>query len=223
MQALPFRRSTSSERSSAYLDERTRQVRRSHRRSPARHRPAARTPHRADLRRRHRQDRRARAGRDRGGMSLHKEINFEDEICEHLAAHGWLYAEATPPSTTGRGRCSPTMCWRGCRTTQPKAWDALVKNHGAQAGETLLDRLRASLDQRGTLDVLRHGIELLGLRQPLQARAVQAGAWRSTPTSSPATPPTACASCGRSAIRCTTRTASIWCCSSTACRWRRSN
>ena len=26
-------------------------------------------------------------------MSLHKEINLEVEICEHLAAHGWLYAE----------------------------------------------------------------------------------------------------------------------------------
>ncbi len=34
--------------------------------------------------------------------------------------------------------------------------------------ETLLDRLRDQLDQRGTLDVLRHGIELLGLRQPVQ-------------------------------------------------------
>lgn len=26
-------------------------------------------------------------------MSLHKEISFELEICQHLAAHGWLYAE----------------------------------------------------------------------------------------------------------------------------------
>ncbi|MCK9991145.1 MAG: hypothetical protein RugAbin2_02159 [Rugosibacter sp.] len=26
-------------------------------------------------------------------MSLHKEISFESEICEHLASHGWLYAE----------------------------------------------------------------------------------------------------------------------------------
>jgi hypothetical protein len=26
-------------------------------------------------------------------MSLHKEINFESEICQHLAANGWLYAE----------------------------------------------------------------------------------------------------------------------------------
>ena len=26
-------------------------------------------------------------------MSLHKEISFETEICEHLAANGWLYAD----------------------------------------------------------------------------------------------------------------------------------
>ncbi len=26
-------------------------------------------------------------------MSLHKEITFETEICQHLAANGWLYAE----------------------------------------------------------------------------------------------------------------------------------
>jgi len=24
-------------------------------------------------------------------MTRHKEINFESEICEHLAADGWLY------------------------------------------------------------------------------------------------------------------------------------
>jgi type I restriction enzyme R subunit len=27
-------------------------------------------------------------------MSLHKEITFETEICHHLAANGWLDAEA---------------------------------------------------------------------------------------------------------------------------------
>ena len=51
--------------------------------------------------------------------------------------------------------------------TQPKAWEALSKNHGASAETILLDRLRKSLDDRRTLDVLRHGVELLGLRQPL--------------------------------------------------------
>ena len=38
--------------------------------------------------------------------------------------------------------------------------------HAAET--TLLDRIRKQLDDRGTLDVLRHGVELLGLRQPLQ-------------------------------------------------------
>jgi hypothetical protein len=54
------------------------------------------------------------------------------------------------------------------QATQPKAWETLVKNHGEQAGETLLARLRDQLDRSGTLGVLRHGIELLGLRQPLK-------------------------------------------------------
>lgn len=25
-------------------------------------------------------------------MTLHKEVHFEAEICQHLAKHGWLYA-----------------------------------------------------------------------------------------------------------------------------------
>ena len=27
-------------------------------------------------------------------MSLHKEISFESEICQHLSDDGWLYADA---------------------------------------------------------------------------------------------------------------------------------
>lgn len=54
------------------------------------------------------------------------------------------------------------------QATQPNTWDVLTNNHGTQAGETLLSRLRDQLDQRGTLDVLRHGVELLGLKQPLK-------------------------------------------------------
>ena len=53
------------------------------------------------------------------------------------------------------------------QATQPKAWDTLANNHGSKAADTLLDRVRTQLDQRGTLDVLRHGVELLGLKTPL--------------------------------------------------------
>jgi hypothetical protein len=33
------------------------------------------------------------AGRSESLMALHNEIEFENDICEHLAANGWLYAE----------------------------------------------------------------------------------------------------------------------------------
>jgi type I restriction enzyme R subunit len=100
--------------------------------------------------------------------NLHREINFEVEICQHLGAHGWLYAEGDA-SNYDRARAlfpSDVLAW--VQAAQPEAWKVLEKNHGERAGETLLARLRDQLDQRGTLDVLRKGIELIGLRAPVK-------------------------------------------------------
>ena len=101
-------------------------------------------------------------------MSLHKEISFESEICQHLATHGWLYAEGDAAGYVRAQALFPADVLAWIQTTQPEAWGILVKNHGDKAGETLLARLRDQLDQRGTLDVLRHGVELLGLKKPLK-------------------------------------------------------
>jgi len=100
-------------------------------------------------------------------MSQHKEISFELEICQHLSSHGWLYAEGDAAGYDRARALFPADVLAWVQTTQPKAWDTLVKNHGSKAVETLLTRLRDQLDQRGTLDVLRHGVELLGLKAPL--------------------------------------------------------
>ncbi len=99
-------------------------------------------------------------------MTLHREINLEIEICEHLTTNGWLYS----PNDDGYDRVralfpEDVLAW--VQVTQPKAWDAIAKNHGTHANDTLLDRLRDSLDRQGTLAVLRKGIDLLGLRQSL--------------------------------------------------------
>jgi type I restriction enzyme R subunit len=99
---------------------------------------------------------------------IHQEISFETEICEYLAAHGWLYA-AGDAAHYDRGLAlfpADVLAW--VQATQPTAWETLSKNHGAQAGDVLLARLREQLNTRGTLDVLRHGIEMIGLRQKLQ-------------------------------------------------------
>ena len=101
-------------------------------------------------------------------MSLHKEISFELEICQHLAAHGWLYAEGDAAAYDRARAVYPADVLAWVQATQPKAWETLTKSHGSRAEDTLLARVRDQLDQRGTLDVLRHGVELLGLKTPLK-------------------------------------------------------
>ncbi len=100
--------------------------------------------------------------------SLHKEISFEDEICEHLGANGWLY-EAGDGVLYDRPRAlfPPDLIAWVEATHKLEAWETLTKNHGATAEVVLLDRLRKQMDDRGTLDVIRHGVELIGLRRPL--------------------------------------------------------
>ncbi len=101
-------------------------------------------------------------------MSLHKEISFENEICQHLGSHGWFYAEADAASYDRARALFPADVLAWVEASQPEAWKILAANHGTAVTETVLARLRDQIDQRGTLDVLRHGIELLGLKQPLK-------------------------------------------------------
>lgn len=95
---------------------------------------------------------------------LHKEVRLEDEICAHLAAHGWAHVTKDPDGYDAARALYPADVLAWVQTTQPDAWAALQKHHGARAADTLLDRLRDQLDQRGTLDVLRFGIELIGVK-----------------------------------------------------------
>src|SRR3989338_9149991 len=98
-------------------------------------------------------------------MSLHKEIEFENDICAHLAAHDWLYAENDHTGYDRARALSPADVTAWVQATQAQAWETLSKNNGAAAEAMLLDRIRKQLDDRCTLDVLRHGVEMLGLRQ----------------------------------------------------------
>ncbi|ALJ36897.1 type I restriction endonuclease subunit R [Azospirillum brasilense] len=100
-------------------------------------------------------------------MTLHKEVEFENDICGHLAAQGWLCDQSDAAAYDRQRALFPADVLAWMQETQPKAWEALTKSHGASAGTVLLDRIRKQMDDRGTLDVLRAGVELLGLRQPL--------------------------------------------------------
>ncbi|WP_433909528.1 type I restriction endonuclease subunit R [Sphingomonas yabuuchiae] len=97
-------------------------------------------------------------------MSIYKEIRFEDEICAHLGAHGWL-DEPGSAALYDRNRAlfAPDLvAW--VQETQPKVWESLSRSHGSAAESALLDRVRKQIDDRGTLDVIRHGVEMVGVR-----------------------------------------------------------
>ena len=99
---------------------------------------------------------------------IHKEIHFEVEICQHLASHGWLYEEgAAKGFDSASGLYTPDLlAW--LQVTQPDALERLTKNHGGQVNAILLDRIRKTLNDRGTLEVLRRGVDVAGLKGPLQ-------------------------------------------------------
>ncbi|QDS88757.1 Type I restriction enzyme R protein [Rosistilla ulvae] len=101
-------------------------------------------------------------------MALHNEIEFENDICDHLAGHGWLYAKEDAADYDRKLALFPTDVLAWVQETDPDAWATLTKNHGASAEAILLKRLRDSLNKSGTLHVIRNGFDVLGLRKPLR-------------------------------------------------------
>jgi len=97
-------------------------------------------------------------------MAIHKEISFEDEICADLSAAGWLYDEGSAACYDRARALYPEDVQLWLEASQPKVWEALTKAHGHAAIEVLCDRLRKSINDRGALDVLRYGFELIGVR-----------------------------------------------------------
>jgi len=100
-------------------------------------------------------------------MATHKEIGFEDDICAELAASGWLYAVGDAAAYDCPRALFPADVVAWVQVSQPAAWQALSKSHGAAAEAVLLDRIRKQLDERGTLEVLRRGVELIGVKAPV--------------------------------------------------------
>lgn len=100
-------------------------------------------------------------------MNLHREVHFEQAICDHLAAHGWLYADGDAAHfDSAHGVYLPDLlAW--IEATQSDSWERLSRSHGPALAERLADRVRKNLNERGTLDVLRRGVEMLGLKEPL--------------------------------------------------------
>lgn len=97
-------------------------------------------------------------------MAAHNEVMFETEICEHLAANGWLYS----PNDTDYDReralfPGDLIAW--LEATQSAAYGKALKAAGSPA--KFLDVLTTALDKPlehggGTLNILRNGVQYIG-------------------------------------------------------------
>jgi len=101
-------------------------------------------------------------------MQLHREIHFEDEICQTLAAQGWRY-DANDATNYDRARAlypADLVAW--VQQTQPAVWQSIAKTHGAHAIDHLCTQVRMQLDRTPTIDLLRHGMTMVGVRHTIK-------------------------------------------------------
>lgn len=97
-------------------------------------------------------------------MADHNEVVFEAEICEYLAAHGWLYAKNDKGYDRERA-LFPDDLFAWLEETQPVAFGKALKAAGSEA--KFLDVLVAALGKPlehggGTLNILRRGVQYIG-------------------------------------------------------------
>ncbi len=92
------------------------------------------------------------------------ERKFEGAIEAWLLEHGG-YAQGDPRAFDRTLGLDPGEVLAFVRMTQGTAWQALAARHGGEpaAEPNFLKRLGKELDERGTVDVLRHGVKDLGV------------------------------------------------------------
>jgi type I restriction enzyme, R subunit len=97
-------------------------------------------------------------------MADHKEVVFESEICEHLAAKGWLYS-ANDAGYDRERALFPEDVFAWLDETQQPAYTKALKAAGSPS--KFLDVLTTALDKPlehggGTLNILRNGVNYIG-------------------------------------------------------------
>lgn len=91
----------------------------------------------------------------------YKEIAFEAAIEEYLLQFGG-YQKRNPTDYHKELALDTGVLFSFIQSSQPKEWAKFSKTYGAKAEQQFLQRFNKELDNRGMLDVLRHGIKDVG-------------------------------------------------------------
>lgn len=101
-------------------------------------------------------------------MSIHLEKAFEEEICQHLGQYGWIYEHSVAEHYNRELALYTPDLVTWVQEAFPSAWETLQRKYGSQAEGHLLKSVRRGLDQKGTLDAIRQGVGVFGLRSDLK-------------------------------------------------------
>ena len=92
---------------------------------------------------------------------IHTEETFEALIEGHLVEHGG-YESGSPDAYDRERALLPDTVLAFVQDTQPRVWAQLQAIHKDKLNALFLDALCKVLDQRGSLEVLRHGFKFYG-------------------------------------------------------------
>ena len=93
--------------------------------------------------------------------SVHTEKVFEDELTEHLAAHGWSIRTHLKDATSYSRELAlfPDDLVAFVKETQPVEWAKFKRWHNGDSERMLVKRVAEQLDRWGTLHLLRKGFK----------------------------------------------------------------
>src|SRR4051794_37290071 len=97
-------------------------------------------------------------------MTVHREIAFEDAIERAMHDSGWCVGQ--PANYRREFGLDTAMLMEFFGATQAQQWDKLVAYSGGDpdtAQRAFAERLAKEIDDRGAVDVLRHGVKDRGL------------------------------------------------------------
>ena len=93
--------------------------------------------------------------------NVHTEKVFEDEVCAHLAVHGWSVRTHLQNATSYSRELAlfPDDLLAFVQATQPDEWAKFRQWHNGETETVFLKRVAEQLDRHGTLHLLRHGFK----------------------------------------------------------------
>ena len=94
------------------------------------------------------------------GSTAHQEKHFEAYVVSKLEAQGWQVGNTLQYDTERAQYPDDLIAW--LEATQPEKWEKLQKDNCERASEVLMDRLAKSLEQHGTMQVIRNGFSIAG-------------------------------------------------------------